>query len=109
VSSVAQTRYETYVYRCFDAGGVLLYIGATGFPESRCREHARTKAWWPQVESVEIESFPDRPTALAAERSAIAAESPRYNRQRPYRVLPRITRRSDLEAFLSPEPTEAAS
>lgn len=43
------TAKRTALYRLYDANGVLLYIGISGDPKRRFRQHARTKHWWPEV------------------------------------------------------------
>lgn len=67
------------LYRFFDAGNRLLYIGLTLDPGSRWKGHARDKPWWLDVHTVTIEHFPDRPSVERAEKAAIKAEAPRHN------------------------------
>jgi GIY-YIG catalytic domain-containing protein len=67
------------LYRFFDAGGDLLYVGVTSDPGRRWGRHANDKPWWHEVDRIEIERYPDRETVLAAERKAIQDEHPRYN------------------------------
>ncbi|MGW2256099.1 GIY-YIG nuclease family protein [Kitasatospora sp. NPDC001660] len=74
----ASTR--TALYRLYDAGGQLLYVGITTRPRYRWTEHARDKQWWPQVVNKTIEWHEDRSQALAAESAAIAEERPIHNR-----------------------------
>jgi predicted GIY-YIG superfamily endonuclease len=69
------------VYRFFNAGGVLLYIGITMDPSRRWKRHAGDKEWWHEVDQVKIEKQPSREAALAAESAAIQVENPRYNIQ----------------------------
>lgn len=73
----ADTR--TALYRLFGEAGELLYVGISHVPEFRFYDHARLKEWWPEVREKSIEWFDSRDEALAAERTAIAAEHPRYN------------------------------
>jgi predicted GIY-YIG superfamily endonuclease len=70
---------RTALYRLYDIDDRLLYIGIAVDPESRMRVHAREKTWWPLVAQRSIEWFTDRPTAEAAERSAIITEKPVHN------------------------------
>lgn len=67
------------LYRFYDAGGDLLYVGITNNPGRRWGRHADDKPWWTEVDRIEIERYPDRPSVLLAEKAAIKAELPRYN------------------------------
>lgn len=68
----------TYLYRLYDESGALLYVGiATGLGH-RFDEHQK-KPWFPDVLTVRLERFASREDALAAEKAAIAAESPPHN------------------------------
>ena len=69
------------LYRLYDADGRLLYVGITTRPDMRERfnGHSRTKAWWPDVVTVELTNFAHEHEALAAERHAIRVERPVYN------------------------------
>lgn len=71
--------HRTALYRLFDEGGVLLYVGITVNPEERWIDHERTKSWWPQVAEKRIEWLDDRPTALTVELTAIKTEHPLHN------------------------------
>lgn len=71
--------HRTALYRLFDEGGVLLYVGITVNPEERWVDHERTKSWWPQVAEKRIAWLDDRPTALTAELRAIKTEHPLHN------------------------------
>jgi excinuclease UvrABC nuclease subunit len=75
----------TAVYRHFDATGRLLYVGSTGDPEARWKQHQRQSGWVMAglVDSITVEWWPSRAEARAAERVAIRAENPVYNRLRP--------------------------
>jgi hypothetical protein len=69
-----------HVYRCFDSTGRLIYVGASGDLFARLRSH-RASSWWaPQVAKVTAKVYPNRLTARAAERAAIRAEMPRWNK-----------------------------
>jgi predicted GIY-YIG superfamily endonuclease len=71
---------ETHaLYRFFDAGGDLLYIGITNDPGRRWGRHATDKPWWIEVDRIELERYPDRTSVLDAEQKAIKEERPRYN------------------------------
>lgn len=67
------------LYRFFDAGGDLLYVGVTNDPGRRWSRHASDKPWWNEVDRIEIDRYPDRTSVLAAERKAVQDERPRYN------------------------------
>lgn len=86
----------TTLYRLFDAGGALLYVGISGRWVGRLADHATKQGWWDQVATITRQLFPSRSEALGAERTAIASEHPRYNVQgndtppaRPDRSRPR--------------------
>lgn len=68
-----------HVYRCYDLTERLIYVGATSNLFGRLASH-RSRSWWaPQVEKVKATTYPDRSSALAAERAAISDENPRWN------------------------------
>jgi predicted GIY-YIG superfamily endonuclease len=67
------------LYRFFDAGGDLLYVGITNDPGRRWGRHANDKPWWHEVDHIEIERYPDRESVLAAEQKATKEERPKYN------------------------------
>lgn len=69
------------LYRFRDANGELLYVGLTRSGQRRFRKHAEEKDWWPLVTRVDVEHFPTADEAVEAERAAIRAEHPRFNRQ----------------------------
>jgi hypothetical protein len=71
----------TSVYRYFDAGGRLLYVGVTARGIRRSREHAESKEWWPFAVGCWIEHFPTRLEALAHERELIEKFCPPFNTQ----------------------------
>lgn len=72
-------RDETELYRCFDEGGALLYVGVAISAKARLQSHKRYAAWFDQLARVTVETYPTRDAALDAERTAIAAERPRHN------------------------------
>jgi len=76
-----------YVYRFYDDGEALLYVGESADPGGRAQSHANTKAWWPEVADVTTEAFLNASLAKEEERRAIREELPRYNvvgRPRPF-------------------------
>lgn len=72
---------KTSLYLYYDRNDLLLYVGITARGVSRNREHNATKEWWPFVARQEVEHYPSRSAALAAERSAIRAFHPPFNIQ----------------------------
>lgn len=68
------------LYRFYDKGGVLLYVGITSVGPSRWSEHRRNRPWWHESKSATIEHFATREEAEAAERHAIRTEMPLYNK-----------------------------
>lgn len=73
------TAVPQWLYRCYDADGVLLYIGITQRGYDRFDNHRRSTAWWPEVASHTIQTYENRDEAQLAERHAIYREKPRYN------------------------------
>ncbi len=73
---------EHVLYRLYDADDGLLYVGITNQWVRRESEHSRDKAWWSEVHRISHEVYPDRPTAMAAEKAAIRSERPVFNRAR---------------------------
>ncbi len=82
---------NTALYRMFDQNGRLLYVGITIDIVSRFRDHRSLKPWWPDIQTIQLEHFPDRDAARAAELKAITTEFPRYNVADTVRSLPRRT------------------
>lgn len=74
-----KTGERTALYRFFDQKDQLLYVGITRDPPGRWAQHAADKAWWPSVSVREVEWWPTRPAAEAAEKAAITAERPLHN------------------------------
>ena len=72
---------STSVYRYYDGGGVLLYVGITDRGARRNREHNATKEWWRFVSGQKIEHFPSRDAAEARERELIQQFRPPFNIQ----------------------------
>lgn len=85
-----------YVYRCYDANGLLLYIGCTADVETRMELHRSQHATWmiyrnPKCNLVSVElisrmarhevsgPIKGRLAARAAEKAAIQAEHPLLN------------------------------
>lgn len=69
----------TKLYRHFDAEGRLLYVGISLGVLHRLAQHMNGSHWAEGIARVEVESFPTRGAALAAERTAIRTEQPLHN------------------------------
>lgn len=70
-----------YVYRCFDADGRLLYVGASKDVPARMQQHQARAFWANDVAKVKVTTHPSPEIALALERVAIREEHPRFNLQ----------------------------
>lgn len=75
---------RTAVYRLYDAGDMLLYVGVARRPDVRCKHHSTHKRWWPEVSRRVLEWHESRDSALRAEAAAIRGELPRYNAVIPH-------------------------
>ena len=84
------------LYRAYDAADVPLYIGITGDPERRDHRHEMWSTWKDFAVRETEEWFDDRPSAIEAEKAAILAERPLFNRQ--YNNTPEARQR--LVAYL---------
>src|ERR1035437_3236506 len=73
------------VYRFFDAGGALLYVGCSSDWYSRWKCHGATKEWWTQITTITLARYPEMALAVAAEAEAIRTEKPRYGTQHQQR------------------------
>lgn len=60
-------------------GWCLLYVGISDNWPRRVKEHMRDKAWWVDIERIDLEAWCCKRHALAAERRAIETEQPLYN------------------------------
>src|ERR1051325_11773338 len=70
----------TALYRHFDADGKPLYYGITASLRQRHDNH-RSQSLWPKLAaSSTLEGFTSRAEAHAAERAAIRADEPLFNR-----------------------------
>jgi predicted GIY-YIG superfamily endonuclease len=77
--STDRAKKPTYLYRCFDQHGVLLYAGISDDPERRMKEHAIEKFWWGDVAKTTNMAFKTRERALWAEWAVIATCHPLHN------------------------------
>jgi hypothetical protein len=71
---------RTALYRHFDAGDRLLYVGISASPTRRHAEHGSRACWFADIARIGVEWFDNRADALDAERAAILSESPVHNR-----------------------------
>jgi predicted GIY-YIG superfamily endonuclease len=82
---------DHWLYKVYDQEDDLLYVGITKTGLQRISEHKgdREKRWTADISRVEIEHFPTRAEAVAAEIERIIELEPRYNvtfaNQRPMR------------------------
>jgi predicted GIY-YIG superfamily endonuclease len=60
-----------------------LYVGVSLSALNRLAQHRDGSHWFLEIAVVKIEAFPDRTSALEAERNAILKENPRHNLRRP--------------------------
>lgn len=79
------------LYRHFDKDGVLVYVGISNSALKRMSGHRSQSKWFDMVVKIEIERFPTRDAALAAEETAIQNEKPLLNLRygRRYGILSR--------------------
>ena len=83
---------RTALYRLFDTSGDLLYVGIANNPESRWKQHSKTKDWWHLVAEKTTCWFEKRIIAADAEVEAIHAEKPRFNLMHALEAVPQSTR-----------------
>jgi hypothetical protein len=98
---------KTYLYRYFDASGVLLYVGATWSPAQRDRAHAKDAHWYSLVVSTAIEVYPSIEAAAEAEENAIINEKPLFNKREDGGVGLRKDREQSTVISLRVSMTEA--
>ncbi len=79
---MAPPQGRTAVYRFYDKGGALLYVGITHDTKVRFAQHASDKSWWPKVCTREVVWHPTRRDAECEEVHAIATENPKHNSNR---------------------------
>ncbi|MFD5491588.1 GIY-YIG nuclease family protein [Streptomyces sp. NPDC127091] len=77
------TGHETALYIAWAADETPLYIGTTNKPRSRWRQHAKDKAWWPEVDYLDYKWFSYRSEAERTEQLLISQHCPIYNRAMP--------------------------
>lgn len=70
-----------HLYRHYDDAGTLLYVGVSLSAVARLCEHKRTAEWFQRLRRVDVEWFPTREASIEAEKKAIKAEKPKFNKQ----------------------------
>lgn len=70
----------TFLYRLFDEGDCLLYVGISSRVAIRLSQHFETQPWFPEVGKITWETYPTRYLAEWAEKEAIRAERPLFNK-----------------------------
>jgi hypothetical protein len=99
-----------HLYRCYDADGVLLYIGCTSDVEKRMASHRRGNGIGPSRwlaahmarYEVDADRYPNRYAGQDAEAAAIFTEQPVFNTQG--RCLPINFTRAQIEDYLAGRP-----
>lgn len=76
---ISTSEQRTALYRFYDAGENLLYVGITNDPWRRWRQHVQEKSWYPQVKHQAVTWYESRIRAEVAESVAIRCERPRFN------------------------------
>jgi hypothetical protein len=85
---VKKRHHPTALYRFFDSGANLLYVGISYHPFARWHGHRQDKPWWVAIAVIRLEHFDNREAAETAEKKAIRTENPRYNIQFLNRCVP---------------------
>lgn len=75
------------VYRAYNAAGQLLYVGCTGSPKARMKDHSQRAPWWSEHVRIEISDRMSTRDALDLETEAIWALGPIYNQPHPRDLL----------------------
>lgn len=71
---------NTTLYRIYGHDDSLLYIGISGNPGRRFKEHQGNQPWWGEASNASFEHFETRLEAEQAEPLAIQSEFPKYNK-----------------------------
>jgi predicted GIY-YIG superfamily endonuclease len=82
---------RTFLYRIYDAQGVLLYVGISKTFAARLARHHQDQPWADEIAEVKCHPFPDRESAHQAEVEAIRLEKPVHNQQ--HKVKPSASER----------------
>lgn len=68
------------LYRHFDYSGALLYVEISASSPARTGQHMANSPWANQIARIDVESLPDRKSAMLAEMTAIITEAPLHNK-----------------------------
>ena len=75
-----------HLYRCYDAAGLLLYVGVTSNPKRRLTSHKSSRSHVSRALvalmdrfEVDADTYPDKAASESAEAQAIATEQPLLN------------------------------
>jgi hypothetical protein len=90
---------KTCLYRHFDRGGTLLYVGVSLNPFARTSQHKATAKHFHKTTKIEVEWFDSRDMALAMELKAIKTEKPKYNNHHNLYASSREDMTEQLKAF----------
>lgn len=80
MTNSSQNRHNV-LYRAFDKDKKLLYIGISNSFYDRLRSHMAQSEWVEKADYITFEHFYSREEVEEAEKRAIAAELPQYNKQ----------------------------
>jgi len=72
----------TSVYIARDDAGTVLYVGASSNVSDRMRRHRYQSAWFAQMSSLVVNTYPDWYMGRLAEKQAIRQYLPQFNRVR---------------------------
>lgn len=70
---------RTAVYKAYDEGGALIYVGIARNWGHRWSQHSLRSDFFERVAALKIEWFPSREMACARERQLIDEQRPRFN------------------------------
>lgn len=83
---IEEGQEPTGLYRIFGDEDSLLYIGISDSFGTRWKQHSKVQPWWGERRWMTVHFYDSRTEAEDAEREAIKAEKPRYNKA--HTVLP---------------------
>lgn len=99
----------THLYRCYDAAGLLLYIGCSSDPTRRLEQHrhsanktSRLIQKHATTFEVDADAYPSRDAGRDAEMVAIHAEQPLFNIQ--HRCIPSWFTDRQIEDYVAGRP-----
>lgn len=78
-SGVVGATQPSSVYRMYDKGGVLIYVGLTDRGHLRQADHLASKAWAREIAETHWEHFDTREEAAHRERDLIEEKHPQHN------------------------------